>query len=136
MANDAAGARGTGKGPGGTSGGYGEFFLGLILAVAGGYLLLNQVQVTSGGWYLWGMNAFGLSLVPFLLGVGLLFYDGKSKPGWLLLIAGAVVIFAGILTHLDIDFRTTSLYNTLLMLVMLVAGLGLLAKSLKAHGGG
>lgn len=135
MTSAAQGPEAAGRGPGGTSGGYGQFFLGLILAVAGGYLLLNQVQVTSGGWYLWGMNAFGLSLVPFLAGVGLLFFDGSSKPGWLLLIAGAVVIFAGILTHLDIYFRTTSLYNTLLMLVMLVGGLGLLARSLKAHGG-
>lgn len=49
--------------------------------------------------------------------------------------ADAVVIFAGILTHLDIHFRTTSLCNTLLMLAMLVAGLGLLVRSLEAHGG-
>lgn len=122
------------KGPGGTPGGFGEFFVGLGMAVAGGYLLLNQVQVTSGGWYLWGMNAFGLSLVPFLLGVGWLFFDGRSKPGWILLFAGSIVIFVGILTHLDIYFRRTSLFNTLMMLVLLVGGLGLLARSLRAHG--
>ena len=36
------------EGPGGTPGGLGTFLLGLALAVGGGYLILNQVQVTSG----------------------------------------------------------------------------------------
>ena len=34
------------KGAGGTSGGLGQFFVGLAMAVAGGYLLTNQVTVT------------------------------------------------------------------------------------------
>jgi hypothetical protein len=128
MADDSATPR---RGPGGTPGGGAQFLVGLILAVSGGYLLLNQVQVTSGGWYLWGTNAFGLSLVPFLLGIGFLFFDGKSILGWLLTLSGAAIIFFGILTHLDIYFRPTSLFNTLLMLVMFVGGLGLLARSLR-----
>jgi hypothetical protein len=35
------------KGAGGTPGGVGTFFAGLILAVVGGYLVLNQVEVSS-----------------------------------------------------------------------------------------
>lgn len=122
------------RGAGGTPGGVGQFFLGLLLAVAGGYLLLLQVVVTGGSWSLWGYNAFGLSLVPFLLGVGLLFWNGRSIPGWLLFAAGLVIIFAGILANLAIYFRPTSLFNTLLMLVLLAGGVGLLARSLRAHG--
>src|ERR1051325_9013138 len=38
------------RSPGGTPGGLGEFLGGLALVVAGGYLLLNQVTVTSGFW--------------------------------------------------------------------------------------
>jgi hypothetical protein len=37
-----------------------------------------------------------------------------------------------ILAHLEIYFRPTSLFNTLLMLVLLVGGLGLVARSLRA----
>jgi hypothetical protein len=37
--------------PGGTPGGLGTFLLGGGLAVAGGFLILNQVQVTGGYWY-------------------------------------------------------------------------------------
>jgi len=102
------------------------------MTVAGGYLLTNQVMVSSGAWYWWGYNAFGLSLLPLLLGLGLLFFNGRSFSGWFLTGAGAVIIFVGILAHLEIYFRPTSLFNTLLMLVLLVAGLGLVARSLRA----
>ena len=121
------------RGAGGTPGGLGEFLIGFAMAVAGGYLLTQQVTVTSGYWYLWGHNAFGLSLVPLLFGVALLFFDGRSKAGWLLLIGGAVILLAGILMNLDIYFRSTSLFNTLLMLVLLFGGLGLIARSLRSH---
>ena len=125
--------RGTTRGAGGTPGGLGEFFLGAALAVAGAYLLMQQVPVTSGFWQLWGMSAFGLSLVPLLIGVALLFYDGRSVAGWALTAGGAVIILAGIIANLQIFFRPTSLFNTLVMLGLLAAGLGLVARSLRAH---
>jgi predicted membrane channel-forming protein YqfA (hemolysin III family) len=110
----------------------GTFLIGLVMAVAGGYLLTSQVVVTSGAWNLWGYNSFGLSLLPLLFGVGMLFFNGKSWLGWLLSIAGVVIIFAGILMNLSIYFRATSLFNTLVMLVLLAGGLGLIARSLRA----
>ena len=119
------------RGAGGTEGGLGTFFLGAIMAVAGAYLLTNQVTVTSGFWHLWGYNAFGLSLLPFIVGIAFLFFDGASVVGWILTIAGAVIIFVGILAHLDIYFRPTSLFNTILMLVLLMGGIGLVARALR-----
>jgi len=119
------------SGAGGTPGGVGQFLFGLVMAVAGAYLLTNQVVVTSGGWALWGYNSFGLSLLPLLIGVGLLFFNGKSILGWLLTLAGVVIIFAGILMNMSIYFRATSLFNTLVMLVLLAGGLGLIARSLR-----
>lgn len=121
------------NGAGGTPGGIGQFFIGLMCAVAGGWLLTNQVHVsTGGGWYLWGMNGFGLSLIPFILGVGMIFFNGKSIAGWLLLAAGLVIVFVGILSNLQIYFRSTSLFNTLMMFGLLAAGIGMLAASLKS----
>jgi len=121
------------EGAGGTPGGLGEFLVGFVMAVAGGYLLTTHVTVVSGYWTLWGYNAFGLSLVPFIAGVALLFFNGRSKPGWLLLIAGVVIILVGIIANLNIYFQSTSLFNTLMMLVLLFGGLGLMAKGLRAH---
>jgi hypothetical protein len=121
------------RGAGGTPGGLGEFLVGLAMAAAGGYLLTQQVTVTSGYWNLWGHNAFGLTLLPLLFGVALLFFNGRSVLGWLLLVAGAAILLAGILMNLQIYFQNTSLFNTLVMLVLLFGGLGLVARSLRSH---
>jgi hypothetical protein len=121
------------EGAGGTRGGIGQFLIGLGMAIAGAYLLTNQVTVTSGYWRLGGYNGFGLSLIPLILGIGLLFFNGRSIAGWLLTFAGAIIIFVGILTNLDIYFRQTSLFNTLLMLVLLAGGIGLVARSLRSQ---
>jgi len=69
---------------------------------------------------------------PLLIGVGLLFFDGSSKLGWVLTVLGALVILLGILTNLTIFFRPTSLFNTIIILVLLAGGLGLIARSLRA----
>ena len=124
------------RGPGGTPGGLGSFLAGLAMVVAGGYLLLTRVTVTSGLWQLWGYNAFGLSLLPLLIGIGILFFDGRSVAGWLLTAAGALIILVGIIANLHIYFRPTSLFDTLLILILLAGGLGLVARSLRAHGAG
>ncbi|MBV8856213.1 MAG: hypothetical protein JOZ02_04555 [Acidobacteria bacterium] len=121
------------RGAGGTQGGVGEFLLGLGMSVAGAYLLTQHVTVTSGYWTLWGYNAFGLSLLPLLFGIGLLFFNGRSIAGWLLTFAGVVIILAGIISNLGVYFQPTSLFNTLVMLVLLAGGIGLVARSLRPH---
>lgn len=121
------------RGAGGTPGGLGEFLVGLAMAVAGGYWLTSNVTVSSGFWHLWGYNTFGMTLVPLIFGIGLLFFNGKSKVGWLLLFVGSVIILAGILMNLQIYFRSTSLFNTLVMLVLLFGGIGLIARALRSH---
>jgi uncharacterized protein len=123
--------RGT-QGPGGTSGGIGAFVIGVLMVAAGGYLLSNQVQVTTGYWSFGGQGSFGLSLLPLLVGIAFLFFDGKSVLGWLLTAAGATIILAGVLMHMDVYFRQTSLFNTIIMLGLLFGGIGLVARSLRA----
>jgi hypothetical protein len=120
-------------GAGGTSGGVGTFLVGLGMLVVGGYLLLTRVTVGSGTWLLWGYNAFGVSLLPLLGGIGWLFYDGRSVGGWFLTAVGALIILAGILANLHIFFAPTSLFDTLVMLGLLAGGLGMIARSLRAH---
>ena len=121
------------RGAGGTRGGTLEFLVGLAMAIAGGYMLTNRLTVTSGLWQLWGYDTFGLSLLPLIFGIGLLFFNGRSILGWLLLFAGVVIIFAGVLMNLQIYFQPTTLFNTVMMLVLLAGGVGLVARSLKAH---
>ena len=121
------------RGVGGTPGGVGEFLLGLVMAIAGAYLITQRVTVTSGFWTLWGFNTFGLSLVPLIFGIGILFFNGRSIVGWLLLIVGVVIIAAAIIMNLQLYVQQTSLFNTIVMIVLLAGGIGLIARSLSAH---
>ena len=98
------------EGPGGTPGGLGSFVVGFVMAAAGLYLILNQVQVTTGFWFWWGTNTFGLTLVPFIAGIGLLFFSGRSVLGWFLTLGGLAIIIAGILVNLQIYLVRTSLF--------------------------
>ena len=104
------------------------------MTIAGAYLITQRVSVTSGFWTLWGYNTFGLSPVPLIFGIGILFFNGRSIAGWLLLIAGVVIIFAAILMNLQLYVQQTSLFNTIVMLVLLVGGLGLIARALLPYG--
>jgi hypothetical protein len=117
---------------GGTPGGLGSFVMGLVMSCIGGYLVTNHVMVTSSYWMFNGANAFGISLIPFLFGVGLLFWNRRSVVGWVLTIAGVLFIFSGIIMNLHIYFQPTSLFNTLVMLILLVGGLGLIVRSMSS----
>jgi hypothetical protein len=119
------------KGAGGTSGGVGQFFLGCGMAIVGGYLLLNQITVRTSFWQLWGYNASGGLFIPFLLGVGLLFANGSSKLGWLLAGGALLALIAGVLINLNVYFAQTSLWNALLIFVLLAGGVGLIVRSLR-----
>jgi hypothetical protein len=118
---------------GGTPGGLSHFLLGFGMFCVGVYLLLHRVIVSSGYWNFYGGNAFGVTLIPMLLGVGLLFWNGRSIAGWILSSAGALFIVAGIIANMHIYFAPTSLFDTLVMLVLMVGGLGLIARALVAH---
>ncbi len=119
------------RGAGGTPGGVGRFVGGVVMAAVGGYLLLNQVQVTTSFWHFWGTSSFGLTLLPLLVGVGVLFFNGRSVLGWLLVMVGLAIIVAGILMNMDIYFRPTSLFNTIAMLAFLAGGIGLVFRAVR-----
>jgi hypothetical protein len=117
---------------GGTPGGARAFFLGVVMAAVGAYLLLHQVTVTGGYWS-FGLGgygkSFGLTLIPLLFGVGILFYDGRSFAGRVLTAIGALLIVTGVIANIDIQMRETSLFNLLVMLALLFGGIGLCVRA-------
>ena len=121
------------RGAGGTKGGVLEFFLGLGLVVVGGYLVMRRVTVHSGYWSWFGGGTFGVTLLPLLLGIGLLFFNGKSIFGWVLTVGGLAIIFAGVLLNLNISFQPTDLFTTLWIFGMMAAGVGLVARGVREH---
>mgnify|MGYP003417441979 FL=1 len=117
------------KRPCGTSGGVIEFFVGLAMTISGGYLLISRVIVTSGFWNWGGYNTFGLSLIPLVFGIAFVFFNGRSIVGWLLIFASVVIIGSGILMNLQVYFQPTSLFNTVIMLVLFAGGIGLIGRA-------
>jgi hypothetical protein len=118
---------------GGTPGGLGHFLIGLAMACIGGYLLANQVLVVGSYWSFYGANTFGITLLPMLIGIAMLFWNGRSVLGWLLTLAGGLFIVAGVIANMHIYFQPATLFHTLVMLILLVGGLALVARSLRGY---
>src|SRR6266566_5149554 len=113
---------------GGTPGGLSHFLIGFVMACLGGYFLANQVSVVGSYWSFYGASTFGMTLVPMLIGVGILILE-RPKPCRLASDRGQCTFHPS--GH--IYFRPTSLFNTLVMLILLVGGLGLIARALRPH---
>jgi len=118
---------------GGTPGGLGSFLIGFAMACTGGYLLSNQVMVVGSYWSFYGANTFGITLLPMLLGIAMLFWNGRSVLGWLLTVGGGLFIVGGVIANMHIYFQPTTLFNTLVMLILLAGGLALIARALRPH---
>src|SRR2546428_9490907 len=121
---------------GGTPGGLSQFVIGFVMACLGGYFLANQVIVVGSYWSFYGTSTFGVTLIPMLIGIAMVFWSGRSVLGWLLTIGGALFILAGVIANMHIYFQPTSLFNTIVMLVLLVGGLGLIARAIRPHPAG
>jgi len=129
------------KNVGGSPGGTKTFLLGIIMLAVGGYLLFHQVDIHGGYWRFGflgggGGSSFGITLIPLLFGIGILFSNGESMVGRVLTGLGALVIIVGIIVNMDMQFRRTSMWNTLTMLILIVGGIGLIARSVLPMGQG
>jgi hypothetical protein len=121
--------------PGGTSGGIGEFFAGIVMMAVGIYLVFDHVTVHTSYWHFFGSarGSFGATLIPLLGGIGVLSFNGRSILGWLLAVGGIFLILAGVLMNLDVYFQPTSLWTTIVMFGLIACGLGLFIRALRPH---
>src|SRR5882757_4543332 len=121
--------------PGGTSGGAGEFLVGIAMMAVGIYMVFNHVTVHTSYWHFFGSarGSFGATLIPLLGGIGVLTFNGRSILGWILAVGGVFMILAGVLMNLDVYFQPTSLWTTIVMFGLIACGLGLFARALRPH---
>ncbi len=134
-------------GAGGSEGGFGRFFLGMVMAIGGIYLLLNNISVGSvggmgmgrGGGMMGSPLSFGnytitsgFVLIPFIFGLGLIFYKSNSYLGWFLTLASLIMLIFGVVTNIHFHFRNLSAFDLIVILVLFVGGIGILLSSLKS----
>ncbi len=127
------------RGAGGTEGGIGRFFVGLVMMIAGGYLFLHNIQVSIGfglGYQVfsfWGIGiTSGYVLIPFLFGVGIIFFNSRNILGWALAIASLVMLGVGVITQTRFHLRNMTAFELITILVLMVGGVGLFLSSLRS----
>lgn len=118
-----------------------QFLLGLAMMCGGGYLLLSRIIVQApwgfggriysyGGWNM----TTGMIFIPFMIGVGFLFYNSRNWIGWLLTLGSLVALIFGVIANLSVHLQRMSAFDLIVILVLLVGGLGLLLRSLHSAG--
>lgn len=127
------------NGAGGTGGGTGRFFLGLVMMCAGFYLLLSSVVVSSSfglATALFGVGGHGVTggmvLVPLVIGLALVFYNARNVIGWLLTVGAFAALVVGVIASVHMNLRAMNGFELLCILVLAFGGLGLFLGSLRA----
>ena len=126
--------------PGGQEGGEGYFLGGIALFIAGLYFFLDSVRVTSGQYgAISGMigggrrgmetTSMGIVFLPFLIGIGVLFYDSSKRWGWWLSGSGLIMLVIEMVSriHFTMNIKTSTF---LLIFCFMAAGAGLATRGL------
>ena len=126
------------RGAGGSSGGTGEFLLGLVMMCGGFYMLLNSIVVRASfgfGRQIYSVGGFGITsgmiMIPFLFGVGMIFYNSKNLIGWILAIGSLVALIFGVISSVNFSMQRMSAFDLIVILVLCFGGIGLFLKSLR-----
>ena len=100
-----------------------EFYIGILLIIAGVFFLLSKAVVRSG---FYGFNVGGISLstglvvIPLMLGIIWLVNNPKSILARLITIAGSIFIVGSIIINIRITFTTTSMFDYILIFLRYV----------------
>ena len=114
-----------------------QFLAGLAMLIAGLFILSQKVMVYSGlfghglqigGFYM----SNGLIMVPFIIGIVWMFASGGSLPSKIFTVVGVLIIIIAIIMTTNIRLVQMTLYEWVLILVLIFGGAGLLARILFA----
>jgi len=126
------------RGAGGSEGGELSFLLGLVMMCGGFYLLLNAVIVRASfgfGYSLYSFGGFnvtsGMVMIPFIFGIGIIFYNSKNPLGWLLAGGSLVALIFGVIASVDFRFRSMTAFDLIVIFVLCFGGIGLFLRSLR-----
>lgn len=128
------------QGAGGSKGGVGRFFLGLCMFVIGAYLMLSAIQVTNSFYFSHGLFSVGgfqvtsgIIFIPFMIGVGIVFFNSSSIIGWLLAAGSIIIMIIGVISSTHLTLRPMSAFELILITGLLAGGLGLFFSSLRNY---
>ncbi|MEM1372388.1 MAG: hypothetical protein AAGG72_09215, partial [Pseudomonadota bacterium] len=70
-------------------------------------------------------------LVPFIFGVGIIFYNGRNIFGWALALGSVIALVFGVIANTQFQLARMSAFELLVILILVVGGLGLFLRSLR-----
>lgn len=127
------------RGAGGSRGGLGLFFVGFFMFCGGIYMLLNSITFYANygfGSRMYGIGGVsitsGMIMIPFMFGVGMIFYNAKNMFGWLLAAGSLTALIFGVISSIQFQMRSMTAFDLSVILVLTVGGLALFLRSLKA----
>lgn len=95
-----------------------EFFVGIILLSFGLFLIFQSSEVNT------SLNLF--NIIPFLIGITILFFNKNNIFSWIVTILGLVIILLTIILTLKINSQQVSIFNYFIMFCFVALGLALL----------
>ena len=104
------------------------------------YLLLNSINIYSNYGFsarLYRVGGYGVTsgmiMIPFMFGIGMVFYNARNIFGWLLAGGSLVGLIFGVIASIQFTFQSMSAFDLVVILVLSVGGLGILLSSLKPY---
>ncbi|MBY0574159.1 MAG: hypothetical protein K2P84_10795 [Undibacterium sp.] len=131
------------RGAGGTTGGSGQFLLGLIMMCGGFYMLLSAISVNANFGFrssLYGLSLFGstvgvtsgMIMIPMIIGIGMIFFNAKNYLGWFISLGSLAALIFGVISSIQFQLRPMNAFDLIVILVLAFGGLGLFLRSLRA----
>ena len=109
-----------------------EFILGIVFLAVGLFMLSKRVIVSS-GFSIFTIGNFDLTtgtiVIPLMIGIILYFLKPKSIIPKIIIILSIIFIIVSIIMSVKLHFVPTSLFDYLLIIVLISAGTGLILKN-------
>ena len=105
-----------------------QFVAGIIMLVVGLYIFSQKVIVSFGG----GRFSSGLIVVPLIIGIVWMFVSGANFASKVFTVLAAIIIIASVVMTTNIHLSAMTLYDWILILVLIFGGAGLVGKVLFA----
>ena len=110
-----------------------EFIIGVLLLAVGLFILSLRVKVYT-GWYGFSIGRFqvssGIITIPFIIGIIGYFMNPKSMIPKIIIALGSIFIVVSIILNTTLRFEQTTLFEYLLIFILIASGLGLVLKTM------
>ena len=112
-----------------------QFLAGLVMLIVGLYIFSQKVMVSSaffsGRLMLGGLHVSnGLIMIPFIAGIVWMFASGGSLASKATTAVGVLIIIVTIILSTNISLSRITLFEWVLILVLIFGGAGLLVRNL------